>query len=94
MLDVKIGKDTEYVKFEGSLPELCTDICCIIKGVYGKLSSKDKELFSEAMEHMVKDKVYALSVEEMSALCKKKREESKELAKKRLEDLLKGLFDQ
>ena len=93
MLDVKIGKDTEYVKFEGTLPDLCTDICYMIKGVYEKLSSKDKEMFSEAMEHMVKDKVYALTEEEMDALCKKKREESKNLAKKKLEDLLKGFFD-
>lgn len=89
MLEVRMNKGETMINCCGSPDEVISDITLLIRIIHERLEGKAKKFFEESLEEVVKDKVYAKSLEELEELNKKKRKEV--LKGKEFEGLLKDM---
>lgn len=91
MLEVKMNENETKIVACGSPDEIMADITMLIRIVHERTEGEAKKFFEESLEELVKNKVYAKSVEELEELKKKKEEEIIKSKEKELADLLKDM---
>ena len=94
MLEVRINEKETMINVCGHPTEIMADIVEMLKVIYDRVETKNKEFFEKSLKKIVEERVYAKSQKELEELNEKEMKKAfNKMLKENPEELLKKLKD-